>query len=172
MSVADLAPNTLTIEEDMPYLVGFLVALAVCFFGILSCFDCDRSFYPTLLVVVASYYVLFAVMGGSTDAIVTESIGAIVFLVAAILGHRKSDWIVASGLAAHGVFDAVHGQLISNPGVPPWWPAFCLAFDLSVAVFLFRRSLVIRTFGRTGLSVPHDSEAGHIRRDQRHRASR
>jgi hypothetical protein len=35
--------------------------------------------------------------------------------------------ILAIAVAAHGGFDLVHGHLISNPGVPVWWPPFCLA---------------------------------------------
>ena len=42
-------------------------------------------------------------------------------------------WIVVAGLAGHGIFDALHGYLVENPGVPAWWPAFCLAFDLGAA---------------------------------------
>lgn len=132
----------------MPYLVGILLALAVCCIGIFARFDRDRSFYPTIVIVIALYYVLFAVMGGSTKAIVAETIGATVFLVAAIVGHRTSSWIVASSLAAHGVLDVVHGQLITNPGVPLWWPAFCATFDLSAAVLL--GALLVVRRGRHG----------------------
>jgi len=26
--------------------------------------------------------------------------------------------------------------LLSNPGVPGWWPAFCLAYDVTAAAYL------------------------------------
>jgi hypothetical protein len=39
-------------------------------------FDRDRSFAPTVLIVIASYYVLFAVHGGSSQALVVESVAA------------------------------------------------------------------------------------------------
>lgn len=29
-----------------------------------------------------------------------------------------------------------HGHLVANPGVPRWWPGFCLAFDVVVAAIL------------------------------------
>jgi hypothetical protein len=29
-----------------------------------------------------------------------------------------------------------HGQLIANPGVPAWWPAFCSAYDGVAAGYL------------------------------------
>jgi hypothetical protein len=39
-------------------------------------------------------------------------------------------------LAGHGVFDVAHSHLVSNPGVPLWWPSFCLAFDAFLAAIL------------------------------------
>jgi hypothetical protein len=88
------------------------------------------------MVVIASYYALFAVMGGSLQALVPETIAMGVFVLAAILGFRKNLWLVVVALAAHGVFDFFHGHLIDNPGVPAWWPTFCLAYDGVAAGFL------------------------------------
>ena len=46
--------------------------------------------------------------------------------------------VVALGgaLVGHGVFDLVHRFFIDNPGVPQWWPGFCLAFDALLGGFL------------------------------------
>src|SRR5262249_46807163 len=92
--------------------------------------DRDRAFYPTILVVIASYYALFAVMGGSSRALLVESAAISVFLLGAVVGFKRSLWFVVAGLAAHGVFDALHTRLITNPGVPVWWSPFCLAYDV------------------------------------------
>jgi hypothetical protein len=95
------------------------------------------------MVVIASYYVLFAVIGGSTHALVVEAAVATVFLALALVGFKHSLWLVAVALALHGVLDVFHGQLIANPGVPIWWPAFCLAYDGVAAgylAFLLRRA--------------------------------
>jgi hypothetical protein len=35
-----------------------------------------------------------------------------------------------------GVVDFLHGHLIANPGVPAWWPTFCLAYDVAAAACL------------------------------------
>ena len=94
-------------------------------------------------MIVASYYVLFAVVGQSTHALVIEAVVGTVFLAAALVGFKYSLWLVAAALAAHGILDAFHGQLIANPGVPVWWPAFCLAYDGVAAgylAFLLRRA--------------------------------
>jgi hypothetical protein len=31
------------------------------------------------------------------------------------------------------VLDAVHDSVIDDPGVPVWWPAFCLSYDVFAA---------------------------------------
>ena len=120
----------------MALVVGAVLALGVGVFATLSGLDRDRAFYPTVAIVVASYYCLFAVMGGSTSALVLESIVAAVFVVVATLGFRTSLWMVVIALAGHGVFDCVHDRVISNPGLPSWWPGFCATYDLTAAAYL------------------------------------
>src|SRR5687767_1456369 len=88
------------------------------------------------MIVIATYYALFAVMGGSHQALGLESMVIVAFLVASIAGFRRTLWLVVAALAAHGVFDFFHGQLIPNPGVPAWWPQFCLAYDVVAAAYL------------------------------------
>lgn len=101
------------------------------------------------LIVIASYYVLFATMGG-TQALPAELIAATAFFVIAIVGFRTSLWWVAAGIAGHGLlFDwVVHPHLIANPGMPVFWPAFCGSIDVAlgvlVAVLLFRRAIPAR----------------------------
>ena len=93
-------------------------------------FDRDRAFYPTVVMVVASYYVLFAVMGGTVHALILESSVMAVFIVMAIVGFRFNLWIVVAALVGHGIFDCFHGLVVPNDGVPEWWPAFCGAYDV------------------------------------------
>jgi len=128
----------------MEYVIGVVLAAAVCVFAMLAGFDRDRVFYPMLLVVVASYYILFAAIGNSTAALTIESLPAVVFLLLAVAGFKKSLWLIAAALVGHGVFDMFHGLFIHNPGVPPWWPGFCMSFDVLagglLAVLLMRRS--------------------------------
>jgi hypothetical protein len=120
----------------MPYLAGIVLAVTVSGLATLIGLDRDRAFYPTVLVVVASYYVLFAVMGGSGHALVVETLVMTGFLLVAVIGFKKSLWLVVAALAAHGVFDLFHGHVVANPGVPAWWPAFCLTYDVTAAAFL------------------------------------
>jgi hypothetical protein len=120
----------------MALLVGALLAFSVGLMGTASGLDRDRAFYSTVAMVVASYYSLFAVLGASTRALILESMVGGVFVAAALLGFRTSLWMVVMALGAHGVFDLAHGSVMSNPGVPAWWPAFCLTYDVTAAGYL------------------------------------
>jgi len=119
--------------------------VVVCAFALLAGFDRDRVFYPTLVIVVAHYYILFAVMGSSTRALTLECVPAGVFLALAVAGFKKNLWLIVAALAGHGVFDFFHHRFIHNPGVPEWWPGFCLSFDVLAGAFL--AMLLIRRSG-------------------------
>jgi hypothetical protein len=110
----------------MEYLIGVGLALMVCAFAWLAGFDRDRVFYPTLAIVIATYYILFAVMGRSLPALAMESSAAAAFLVLAVAGFKRNLWLIVAALAGHGIFDFFHHLFIHNPGVPIWWPGFCL----------------------------------------------
>ena len=117
-------------------LVGALLALAIGVFATSLGLDRDRAFYPVVTIVIAFLYALFAVVGASTHALVIELLPGAIFLVAAAVGFKRSLWIVVVALAAHGVFDLIHAGVISNPGVPSWWPEFCLSYDVVAALYL------------------------------------
>lgn len=128
----------------MEYVIGIVAATAVGLFGTVIGFDKERSFYPVALIVIANLYLLFAVMAGSTGALVAEAIPALVFVTLAALGFRKTPWLVVAGLALHGVFDFFHSAVITNPGVPVWWPGWCLAYDVVAAAYLAGLILIRR----------------------------
>lgn len=120
----------------LPYGIGLFLALAVSLSARSVRFDRDRAFYPVVLIVIASYYVLFAAMAGSVRALVVETLIMSGFMLVAVAGFRRSLWLVVAALLAHGVLDLVHSRFVTNPGVPSWWPAFCLTYDMTAAAFL------------------------------------
>ena len=129
----------------LPYIVGIVLSIGVAWFARFVGLDRDRAFYPTVMIVIASYYVLFAVMSGSAQTVVIESVVMALFAAAAVAGFKSSAWIVVVALAGHGVFDAVHGRVIENAGMPAWWPAWCFAYDVGAAAglaWLLRHELV------------------------------
>jgi hypothetical protein len=117
-------------------LIGAGLALTISAFATCIGFDRDRAFYPTMLIVIASCYGLFAIMGGSNQALAKELVPIAVFLLLSVLGFKRNLWIVAGALIAHGTFDVFHGHLISNPGVPAWWPVFCMTYDITAGAYL------------------------------------
>ena len=120
----------------MALVVGALLAIVVGLFATGIGLDRDRAFYPVVTIVIAFLYALFAVMGASTHVLVLESLVGTVYLAAAVSGFKSSLWFVVAALAAHGIFDLTHAAVISNPGVPSWWPQFCLTYDVTAAGYL------------------------------------
>jgi len=124
------------IDNANAAIVGVVLAVVVSLFARLVGLDKDRAFYPTVLVVIAVLYDLFAVLGGSWSALHAELVATSFFLVVVVVGFRRNLWIVAVGLASHGLYDFVHPRLFDNPGVPAWWPAFCGAYDVTAGVVM------------------------------------
>lgn len=118
-----------------PILMGGALAIAVGVLGRTSGLERDRAYYPVILIVIAWYYMLFAAMSGSMQTVLLESVPVAVFMAIAIAGYRRNVWLVAAGLTAHGLFDTVHGRLITNTGMPVWWPPFCASIDIAIGMY-------------------------------------
>jgi hypothetical protein len=130
----------------MEYVIGIAAATAVGLFSTVVGFDKERGFHPVVLIVIATLYLLFAAIANSTASLLAETIPALVFVTMAVLGFRKkAPWLVVAGLALHGVFDFFHHSVIENPGVPAWWPGWCLSYDVVAAAYLGVLILVRRS---------------------------
>ena len=129
----------------MEYLVGVMLGLGVGALGALAGLDRDRAFYPTALIVIAAYYVLFAAMGASGSVLAIEIAVGIGFSLAALVGFKKNMWLVAAAIAGHGIFDFIHPVLYANPGMPVWWPGFCGSVDVVLGAWLALRLYQVRT---------------------------
>ncbi|HRD46294.1 MAG TPA: hypothetical protein PLF78_07425 [Caulobacter sp.] len=125
----------------MEMMIGVALALGVGGFAMLSGFDKDRAFYPTVAIVVAAYYLLFAAMTGRGAIVLAETLVMAGFAAIAVIGFRGDPWFTVLALGGHGVLDLAHPRLIANPAAPDWWPAFCLAFDVTIAGWLAARLL-------------------------------
>jgi hypothetical protein len=120
----------------MDFLIGVVLALLAGISLTLLRMDRDRGVYPTILIVIALLYELFAAMGGSPHALLVESIPALIFIALAVAGFKSTLWFTVAGLALHGIWDFVHPIFIQNPGVPGFWPMFCSAYDVTAALYL------------------------------------
>lgn len=109
-------------RQALPVMIGIVLALVVGLLATVIGFDRDRSLYPVILIVIASYYCLFAVMGGSAHALIVETAIFAAFGALAVLGFKTNmGWIIAA-LAAHGVMDLFHQGIVTNAGVPSYGP--------------------------------------------------
>jgi hypothetical protein len=120
----------------MEYAIGLGLALSLCALGTFAGLDRDRALYPVMLIVIASYYDLFAVLGGDTAVLAIETAAFIGFVSVSLIGFRTNLWIVVLALTGHGVFDFFHDQVTVNAGAPAWWPMFCASFDVAAGVYL------------------------------------
>ena len=120
----------------MEYGIVSLLSVVVAVFARFVGLDRDRAFYATVAIIVATYYVLFAVMGGTTHALLVELCVMAVFVVVAVAGFKRNFWLVAAALVGHGVFDIFHAGLVTNAGVPEYWPAFCMSYDVGAGGIL------------------------------------
>ena len=118
----------------LPATAGVALAAGLAVFARVTRFERDASFYPTVLIVIAGYYVLFAAIAGQGVAL--ELALAMPFIAVALLGARRGLAVTAAGLIAHGLFDLLHPYAVDNPGVPGWWPPFCAAVDMALGGWL------------------------------------
>lgn len=118
---------------------GIVLALSIGLGASVTGLERDRALYPVMLVVIASYYVLFAVLGSDMASLPREILVLAGFGVVAVTGFRTNLWIVAGALTGHGAFDMVHSHVVVNAVVPAWWPAFCASFDVVAGLYLAAR---------------------------------
>ncbi len=139
----------------MEYMVGVVLGLAACGLGTVAGLERDRAFYPVMMIVIASYYALFAIIGSDVRALYVEVAMALGFVCLAVIGFKTSLWIVAAALAGHAGLDLIHGHVVTNAGVPAWWPMFCASIDAFAAVYLAWRLLSTRIDEHNRLSFGH-----------------
>jgi hypothetical protein len=116
--------------------IGLVMAFVVGVLATATRMDRDRALYPVVLIAIAALYALFGTIDGRPGVIATEVACMVPFAALALLGFRRSLWIVVGALACHGVYDLLHARFIDDAGVPAWWPVFCLAYDATAALYL------------------------------------
>lgn len=100
----------------------------------------ERWLYSLGLLVLPGLYAFFALRAGEQAVGIKEMIYGIPFVVAglvfAFVSVRRSAVVVGVFWLLHGLYDLVHSQLFTNPGVPGWYPVFCFVVDAVVGSYL------------------------------------
>lgn len=133
------------------FIIGVALAVALIIFGKLTGYEKDRSFFPTLLIIIASYYLLFATLTDSVSTLLIEITITLFFSVLAVWGSFRFPLLVGAGITLHGLFDFTYSHFYINTGVPVWWPAFCAGIDIPFGLWVMYFSY--RTLKRGVLDV-------------------
>ena len=128
----------------MEIAIGLILAFGACGLGVAVGFERDRAFYPVMLIVIASYYDLFGVIGGDQGVLGIELAISLGFATLAVLGFRVNLWLIVAGLLGHAGLDFFHAHVVTNSGLPGWWPTFCATFDAVAGFYLAWRLLAKR----------------------------
>jgi Family of unknown function (DUF6010) len=100
----------------------------------------ERWLYSLGLLTLPGLYVFFAFQAGEQAVGVKELIYGVPYVVAglffAFVGVRQSAVVVGVFWLLHGLYDLVHSQLFTNPGVPGWYPIFCFVVDVVIGSYL------------------------------------
>lgn len=91
--------------------------------------------YALELAIIAAVYVGFGVADGRPKVIAVESVVAAMFAVVAASAVTASAWVLVAGFIGHGAKDLWQHrtQYVANTH---WWPPFCVAVDVVVALAL------------------------------------
>jgi hypothetical protein len=100
----------------------------------------ERWLYSLGLLILPGLYAFFAIQAGEQAVAVKEMIYGVPYvaagLVFALVSIRQSAVVVGAFWLLHGLYDLVHGQLITNTGVPGWYPIFCFVVDAVIGSYL------------------------------------
>lgn len=106
----------------------------------------EKIFYSLSLIPIALVYIGFAYYYGNLDALHAEIIGVILFTVLALLSQFMASWILVVAYISHGLWDIFHEIFVNGLSVGiPWtqvpagYAAFCLVYDVIIAVYVYKR---------------------------------
>ncbi len=109
---------------------ALLIILAI---GILKFLD-KLVIYALVLSGIGFLYVGF--VWKDVQALVINSIQAILFIFLAYYGIKKSIYILAAGYFLHGCWDIGY-HFFSDPGlIPPQYDLFCSSLDFTICIYL------------------------------------
>lgn len=96
----------------------------------------ERSAFAIFLALMPMVYVVSRLrFGGSANWLWLELLGQGVFAGLALVGARRSPWILAAGIAGHGLlWDSWHyGR---TPFMPDWYAIACLIVDVGWGLYV------------------------------------
>ena len=100
----------------------------------------ERWWYALGLLVLPGLYAFFALRAAVPAVGLQEMLYGAPWVVAGLLfawvSVRQSAVVVGLFWLLHGLYDLVHDRLLTNVGVPGWYPVFCFVVDAVVGSYL------------------------------------
>lgn len=121
----------------VPLLYGLAISVATIFVARALKLDRDRATYACTMIAIALFYIVFAIEHGDPFTLIINIACALVFIVGALIGYKRSAALIAFLLIGHGVFDAIyHFGFHEHTPAPEWWAPFCFGVDFVFGGYL------------------------------------
>ncbi len=98
-----------------------------------------------MIALIAAVYVGFAVSDGRTNVIAAESTVVLAFVIAAAVAVTVTPWLLVAIYLGHGAKDLWQHRTRFVRGTR-WWPPFCFAVDITVALIVAAQILLNAQF--------------------------
>lgn len=135
-----------------PHIIGLVIGIIIAVPGTIMPVRkflsqrAEKTFFSLTLIPIALFYIGFAYYYGNLTALHAEIVGVIIFTVLALLSQFMASWILVWAYVVHGLWDVLHEIFVASIGgaipwteVPAGYAAFCLAYDLIIAVYVYKR---------------------------------
>ena len=117
-----------------PVIIGISSGLIIILlFIILNQFD-KKLVYGLILTGIGFLYVGYA--WTDLQALIINSVQAVIFLLISYYGVKKSLYILAAGYFLHGSWDLVYDLFADSNLIPPHYDLFCLSIDFTIGFYI------------------------------------
>lgn len=103
------------------------------------------AIHALMIALIAAVYVGFAVSDGRTNVIAAESTVVLAFVIAAAVAVTVTPWLLVAIYLGHGAKDLWQHRTRFVRGTR-WWPPFCFAVDITVALIVAAQILLNAQF--------------------------
>jgi|SRR5688500_17526876 len=118
----------------IPSIIGISSGIIIILlFHLLRQFD-KSLIYGLILTGIGFIYVGFT--WSDLKALIVNCVQAVLFLMLAYFGVKKSVYLLSSGYMLHGIWDLVYAFFAPPNLIPPQYDLFCLSIDFTMGLYL------------------------------------